>query len=104
MARYVLGYLLWGISTALAVLGVLVSRGMLMRLFSITGAGRWVLGAIDRFGVFILGLIGFAFVLYCEYYYREGVRRRVLGRRFARVTAIEVAVLVVAYLVSLIIR
>ncbi len=95
--RYVIGYLLWVISVALAIIDMLVGRGLVMRIATRTDANRWILGAVDRFGILILGLIAFAFVLFCEYYYREGVRRHQLWRRFVQITALELTVLLVAY-------
>ena len=100
---YVLGYVLWIVSAALGVLDMFVSRGLLMRVFALTSANRWVLGAIDRFGILILGLIGLAFVIFCEHYYREGVEENVLWRRFGQITAAELFLLILAGLVPFLI-
>ncbi|HEY65065.1 MAG TPA: hypothetical protein G4O02_10900 [Caldilineae bacterium] len=101
--NYIIGYLLWLLSSALAVLDLIAARATVMRIATVIGLGRWVLGAIDRFGILILGVVGCAFVLFCEYYYREGVAKRRLWYRFGRVSAVEIGVLILAYIVSLII-
>jgi hypothetical protein len=100
---YVLGYVLWVVSAALVVLDMLVSRGLFMRILTLTNANRWVLGAIDRFGFLFLGLIGLAFVIFFEHYYREGIERNVLWRRFGLITAAELSLLFLAGLVSFLI-
>lgn len=100
---YVLCYVLWIVSAALGVLDMFVSRGLVMRIFALTRTNRWVLGAIDRFGFLFLGLIGLAFVIFCEHYYREGVERNVLWRRFGLITAAELFLLVLAGLVPFLI-
>jgi len=96
---YVLCYLLWVVSAALGFLGLLVGRGLLIGLFSLTRANRWVLSAIDKFGLLILGLICLGFVIFCESYYREGVEESKLWKRFGLVTAAEFFLFLLAYVV-----
>ena len=96
---YVLGYVLWIVSAALGVLDMFVCWGLFMRVFTLTSANRRVLAAADRFAILFLGLIGLAFVIFCEHYYREGVEKNVLWRRFGLVTAAELFLLVLAGLV-----
>jgi len=96
-----LSFLLWLISLALVILDVFVARGLLMRIAGLTRWNMWVLGAIDRFGFFIIGIVGFCFALFFEYYYRRGAKKGLLWKRFGIVTIAQLALLVVAYLASL---
>jgi len=52
--------------------------------------------AVDRFSVFTLGVLLVVFVVATESYYRNGVDRHQLGRRFVQITAIEFGVLFIA--------
>lgn len=63
-------------------------------IYGLDGVTHWTLGAIDRFGILILGIVGLAFVIFCEYYYRKGVDRNALWRRFGLVTGMELGLLI----------
>lgn len=92
--RHVVGHMLWLVSAALGIFEMVVTHRVLSGVFGLISGNRWVHSALDRFGILILGLVGLGFVLFCEHYYREGVERDVLWRRFGLVTGAEVVLLI----------
>lgn len=115
--RYLLAYLLWVITMAVGMLGILQLRNALNVLWPALGGSRWTLRAVDRFGFVILSLGWLIFAILTEYHYRTSVnatrKRRATaattgGRlqrmgldlllpRFARDMILPIAVLVLAY-------
>jgi len=91
--NYIVSFLLWLVAVGLIVLDFLYSRLLIMGIFGLTPLNQWGLSFIDRASVLILGLIGLIWVLYLEHYYRTGVERKRLWSRFARVTAVQVAII-----------
>jgi len=77
---YVLCYVLWIVSAALGIFDMLILRGLLVNISALVGANRWVLSAIDKFGLFLLGLAWLVFALVSESYYSEGGRRGESGQ------------------------
>jgi hypothetical protein len=100
---YALCYLMWAVSAALGVLAMIFSRGLLVSVFALTPANRWILSAVDKFGLILLGLAWLVFVIAVESYYRNGVDGGDLARRFGLVTAVELSVTALAYVLPLLI-
>ena len=53
---YVLCYLLWIVSVALALFDLVITRELLGRLSALLVTNIWILSVVDKFGLFILGL------------------------------------------------
>ena len=71
---YVICYLLWAISVALAFFELLmVTRGLILRISTVTIERPYARGVYDKFGVLILGLMWLGFAIFSEQQYREGV-------------------------------
>ena len=100
---YVLCYLLWIVSTALGVLDMILIRELLGRLSVLLTADIWLSVVVDKFALLTLGLVWIAFAIAGESYYRKGVGKGDLVRRFGRVTVAELSVPVLAYIVSFLI-
>lgn len=90
---YIVSHLLWLVSGALAAFEMLVGLRVLSGFFGLVSGNRWLHSTLDRFAVLILGLMSLAFVILCEYYYRKGVERGALWRRFGLVTGAQVLML-----------
>jgi len=100
---YLLCYLLWVINGALGLLGILIARSVLAKAYIRLRLNPWALGAVDKWGFLLLGLVWLIFVVACEGYYREGVPRGKLWPRFARVTGVEGFLVGIGYGVQLLI-
>lgn len=57
-----------------------------------TGLG-WTIEAVDRGMLLILACVGIALAVVFDYYYRDGLRRGVFGRRVAGVLAVELGII-----------
>ena len=91
---YVICYLLWAISAALVFFELLmVTRGLILRISTVTIERPYARGVWDKFGVLILGLLWLGFAILSEHQYREGVQEGKLYQRFARVTGVQIALL-----------
>jgi hypothetical protein len=53
----------------------------------------WTIEAVDRGMLLILACAGIALAVVFDYYYRDGLRRGVFGRRVAKVVAIELGII-----------
>ncbi len=87
---YVLCYVLWFITVALGLYNLLSIRGLYLLILEV-GALKgsfnpWAISAADKFAFLILAVIFLAFVIYCESYYRVGVIKSKLWRRFSLIT------------------
>ncbi len=110
MSRYVLAWILWALTVAWGVyITFWAVRDAIMSVTEVITAQyarygtsaqqfqvRLTRNAVDRFSVFTLGVLLVVFVVATESYYRDGVDRHQLGRRFVQITAIEFGVLFVA--------
>ena len=63
---------------------------------------KWVIPAIDGFGILICGIGAFGLILAFEPIYRKAQQNRTLGKRFAQMTTLQVAVIFICRLLSLI--
>jgi hypothetical protein len=100
--HYVLAYLCWAISVALAALDLLVLRSALMIVLGMTPWSRYVQHAINQFGFLFLAIVCMGFILFTEHFYRTGVEKRKLLPRFLLGMLIGVSVLAFAHLLWLI--
>jgi len=104
MSRYVLAWILWALTVAWGVyITFWAVRDAIMSVTEVITAQyarygtsaqqfqvRLTRNAVDRFSVFTLGVLLVVFVVATESYYRDGVDRHQLGRRFVQITAIEI--------------
>lgn len=84
-------YIFWIIVSAGALIDMLLARTSITMVFRVITLNRWVIGAIDKFGLFILGIVGLIVVIFAESYLREGAEKGQLYRRFGLFLGIEVA-------------
>ncbi len=78
----ILVYILWLGLAALSLYVMMQAREAITAFFRLVTLNRWIIGAIDRFGLFILGLIALIVILVEENYLREGATEGKLLRRF----------------------
>ena len=96
-------YVLWLVTAALGIVGILIGRGLLMEIAYALGVNPWTRSAIDKFGVIILG-VGWLILTYtAEAYYRKaaGVNIYELLRCFAAVTGSQIALGGLAFVTTL---
>jgi hypothetical protein len=89
---YVACYILWLGLSALGLGLLILLRGNLIDLAFWLATNPWVPRAIDRFGIFLLGLLWLGGVIGLEGYLRNGVAKGRLWVRTGRVLAILVIV------------
>jgi hypothetical protein len=73
LLKYLVGYVCWTITAAAGLVSMLLTRMMLNVAWPALGGNRWVIRAVDRFGLVLMGIIWLVFVIYLEHYYRVGV-------------------------------
>ncbi len=95
--RYVACYALWLVLAALSLWLMLQLRINLIDAVVFFDWGPWVLGALDKFGILLLGLGWLVFVLFAEHYLRAGVEQQRLFPRTARVAVWVVGALALSY-------
>lgn len=94
---YIICYIAW---FAIAAAGVWLLLQLRLNLIDISMAidvGPWALGAIDKFGIVLLGLAWVVGVFAAEGYLRKGVELGQLWPRLGRVAGIEAGLLVASY-------
>ena len=109
-ARTVLNWLLvyggWVVTSALAVVSAFAVRRTLVMAYTALEWDRWALGLVDKWSLFILGLVALIGILYAQYYlvggYPGGRDLGAYPRRLRRVLVIEAVVLGPALLVRLV--
>ena len=100
---YVLCYLFWIVSVGLGLLDMILIRELLGQFSDLLVADIWICVVVDKFALLILGLIWIAFTIVSENHYRKGISEGDLVRRFALVTAAELSVPVLAYVMPFLI-
>ena len=100
-SRYVIAYLLWAVSVALAIITLLALRSSAMIALGVTPWDRYVEHALNQFGFLFLAIFGLTVIVFTEHYYRTGAEQGRLYLRFFWITFIELAVLLFAHLVRL---
>lgn len=98
--NWALVYASWAVCIALTVVDILAWRRALTLLHIALGGGRWWLGAVDKWGLFVLGILGLVWILHIQYYLTEGypggTELGTFPRRLLRVVAAQVGALVPA--------
>jgi len=92
--NYVACYVLWLAYSALSFWTILEYRDAVLILLPVIGP--WVMGAVDKFGLLLFGLVALIWVLYLEHYLRTGVEVERFWRRALIVGAGQGIVLGVA--------
>ena len=92
---YLACYLLWFAFFAVTVWTILQFRNALLGLLPIVGP--WVMGAVDKFGIVLLGLLALGWIIYIETYLRSGIEANAFWLRVRRIALIQLVVLGVAY-------
>ena len=77
--NYVSCYVIWIAYGALSLWTILQYRDAVLTLLPVIGP--WVMGAVDKFGLILFGLIALIWMLYLEHYLRTGVEARRFWRR-----------------------
>jgi hypothetical protein len=99
---YLLAYLFWAVSIALAVVDLLVLRSTVMIVLGMTAWDRYVEHALNQFGFLLLAIISLAFIIFTEHFFRTGVEKGRLFDRFFLATFIGLLILALAHGVRLI--
>ncbi len=86
-------YVLWFISAALGILDILIARGLLLETANTLSVNPWTQGAIDKFGLLVLGVGWLVLTYAAEAYYRKAAAEnmRKLLRYFILVTGTQIA-------------
>jgi hypothetical protein len=71
--RYLVAYACWIISALLSMLTLLITRNALNVVWPLLGGNRWLLRAVDRFGLVFLGLVWLVYVIFVEQHYRLSI-------------------------------
>jgi hypothetical protein len=97
-------YVLWFVTAALGIVDVLIVRRLLLEIALVLDVNPWAYGAVDKFGLLILG-IGWLILTYgAEAYYRRAaaISLHKLLRSFGLVTGTQILFGGLAMLVTLI--
>lgn len=84
-AKTALSYLLWAISTVVIIFGVFLIREFYIILLQLSSISHWVVGAIDKFTLVIVGVIGMGLIIFIQNYYE---RKQLVG--FLLVSGIQI--------------
>ena len=86
----VMVYLLWLIVIVLALWVLITARGAVNIVYIVLTWNRWVLRAIDRWSLLLLGIFWLVGVIISEDYLRTGAEKGDLYKRFAKIAGAEV--------------
>lgn len=92
--NYVACYVFWLAYGVLSFWTILEYRDAVLSLLPVIGP--WVMGAVDKFGLLLFGLVALIWVLYLEHYLRTGVEANRFWRRVLIAGAGQGIVLAVA--------
>lgn len=86
-------YLLWLVTAGLGIVTLLIARTLILETADALGINPWAHGAIDKFGLLILGVVWIILVYAIEAHYRNSaaVSLRKLLRSFLLVTGTQIA-------------
>ena len=99
ISSYVLCYLLWGITIALAFLNLIVARNLYLTIMGVLSVHPWSAGAIDKISFLFLGIVWLALTIFSEYYYRESISKNRLWKSFSLIMGIQLLFLFAAHFV-----
>jgi hypothetical protein len=98
IARFTAVYSLWLISSALALIAAYFLIEVILDLAFILKMNPWQLRAIRNFGTVIIGLLCFIYIIGSEGYFRKYISIGLQMRPILVVFAVEVVILLLAYL------
>ena len=98
---FVACYALWLVTAAVGVLDLIALRHLVEWTYVALRLDKWGLAAASHLATILFAVAWLGAIMYAEHYYRRGVARRALWRRFARVTLAQAAPLVVTLVVVL---
>lgn len=82
-------YTIWfALSVGVIALLFLIREAVLDLLLHVRGINPWAIGAIDKFGTVILGLVSLGFILAIEPYLRGGIKHNNFWKRVLRILLI----------------
>jgi hypothetical protein len=87
-------YTLWLLFFATGFWLIIQVRLVLMALGRLTPANHWILGAVDRYALLLLGVVWLILVFVLEAYLRGGVHKGIFWSRVGRVVVWLVGFLV----------
>ncbi|GIV77758.1 hypothetical protein FKZ61_011380 [Litorilinea aerophila] len=90
----------WLVTAGLALWLMLLLRINLLDLSMWLDVGPWVMGAVDKFGIVLLGLFWLIAAMAMEAYFRLGVSKGQLWPRVGRVLGVEVLLIALSYLLQ----
>lgn len=95
-------YVLWFVTAAVGIACILIARRLLLEIAIALNVNPWTHGAIDKFGLVILGIGWLILTWVVEAYYRKAAAENIrkLLRYFAVVTVSQIAFGGLAYLVT----
>jgi hypothetical protein len=86
------------VTCALGLLAFALSRQAIMTI-AVAFVGKWARSALVNWSMLLLGLVWLIGAIFTETYYREGAARNRLPSRFGRVTAIELGIAILGFLI-----
>ena len=109
----ILPYLAWPVSALLTLLDWIAIRALLI-VISIRATEivpfqqqvesgflhKWVIPAIDGFGILLCGVVAFVLVMAYEPIYSRAQKQGIMARRFTQITTAQVVIFVVCGLLS----
>ncbi len=98
--RYLVAYLAWIATSALAVLLLFLSRTSYLVILKATGAGLWQWNAADKALFIVVGIGVLCFIIATEIYFVNGVHKARLLRRACRIAGVELLAVFGCQLVS----
>lgn len=97
ISPYVLCYLLWGITIALAFLNLIVVRNLYLTIMGVLSVQSWSASAIDKITFLFLGIVWLVLAIFSEDYYRISISKNRLWKSFSLITGIQFLFLFAAH-------
>lgn len=100
IALYVACYVLWGVTSAIGMWLIFLIRRNLVEDIFFMRVNAWQLSAIDRWSVFVMGIVWVTSIFLIEGYLRTAVEQGKLWRRAGRVLVVQLLLVGTSLLVS----
>ena len=100
IARYGLAYLYWAISVALAFVALLVWSATAFIILGMTPWDRYAEHALNQFGFLFMAIVMLSVIIFAEYYYRTGVDKGLVTKRFFFVAMIQILLIMAAHVIQ----
>ncbi len=97
ISPYVLCYLGWIITIALAFLNLLMARNLCLIIMGVLSVHPWSASAIDKIMFLFLGIVWLVLAILSEYYYRTSISKNRLWKSFSLITGIQLLFLFAAH-------